>query len=174
MRHCFTPNDAHWELISDGDTVELKSGTYHICRPIELNALQGVTIKGDGAVLSGTVEVRLDWHAAGDRLYVASLRCETAPDAVVIDGRRFHMARYPHYDKGIRPLGGYAADCLEFAARCARPEGAYLHAMHSHMWGDMHYRITGLDAQGLPLLEGGWQNNRRMGMHDEFRYIENL
>ena len=71
----------------------------------------------------------------------------------------------------IRPLGGYAADCLEFAARCARPEGAYLHAMHSHMWGDMHYRITGLDAQGLPLLEGGWQNNRRMGMHNEYRYV---
>lgn len=174
MIHCFTPNDAHWELISDGDTVELKAGTYHICRPIELNALQGVAIKGDGAVLSGTVEAQLDWHAAGDKLYVAKLRCDTAPDAVVIDGRRFRMARYPHYDQSIRPLGGYAADCLEFAARCARPEGAYLHAMHSHMWGDMHYRITGLDAQGLPLLEGGWQNNRRMGMHNEYRYVENL
>ncbi|MFT5129192.1 MAG: hypothetical protein ACI8W8_002814 [Rhodothermales bacterium] len=37
--------------------------------------------------------------------------------------------------------------------------------MHRSMWGDFHYRITGKDEQGELILEGGWQNNRQMGMH---------
>ncbi len=41
------------------------------------------------------------------------------------------------------------------------PEGGYFHAMHSHDWGDFHYRITGKNEKGELQLEGGWQNNRQ-------------
>ena len=37
--------------------------------------------------------------------------------------------------------------------------------MHVHRWGGYHYRITGKDAEGEVTYEGGWQNNRQMGMH---------
>ena len=42
------------------------------------------------------------------------------------------------------------------------------------MWGDFHYAITGKDAAGDVTYEGGWQNNRRMGMHDQYRFVENI
>ena len=42
--------------------------------------------------------------------------------------------------------------------------------LHAAEWGDFHYRITGVDAKGNARLEGGWQNNRPMGMHDQIRF----
>ena len=88
------------------------------------------------------------------------------------------MARYPNYDASqpTAAYQGYAADALskERAARWADPAGGYIHAMHVHRWGGYHYRITGKDADGNVTYEGGWQNNRQMGMHTEFRMVENI
>ena len=41
------------------------------------------------------------------------------------------------------------------------PAGGYIHAMHPALWGGVHWRITGKDADGEITYEGGWQNNRR-------------
>jgi hypothetical protein len=41
-------------------------------------------------------------------------------------------------------------------------------------WGDFHYIVKGRDVKGELILEGGWQNNRRMGMHKIHRFIENV
>ena len=46
--------------------------------------------------------------------------------------------------------------------------------MHRSRWGGYHYRITGKDAGGEVTYEGGWQNNRQMGMHKDFRMVENI
>lgn len=46
--------------------------------------------------------------------------------------------------------------------------------MHRHLWGDFHYIITGKDAAGDVTYEGGWQNNRKLGMHDKYRFVENI
>jgi hypothetical protein len=46
--------------------------------------------------------------------------------------------------------------------------------MHVHEWGDYHYLITGKNAEGRLQYEGGWQNNRRMGMHPKYRMVENI
>jgi hypothetical protein len=46
--------------------------------------------------------------------------------------------------------------------------------MHRNMWGDFHCVITGKDANGNVTYEGGWQNNRRTGMHDKYRFVENI
>jgi len=52
--------------------------------------------------------------------------------------------------------------------------GGYVHALHCSQWGDFHYLITGKNDKGEPALEGGWQNNRRMPMHDKYRFVENV
>ena len=46
--------------------------------------------------------------------------------------------------------------------------------MHLSEWGDYHYLITGKDEKGNVTYEGGWQNNRRMGMHPRYRMVENV
>jgi hypothetical protein len=86
------------------------------------------------------------------------------------------MARYPNYDPSVRFYGGTAADAIskERAALWDSPEGGYVHALHVFEWGDFHYIITGKDDKGEPVLEGGWQNNRRYGMHEKYRFVENI
>ena len=74
------------------------------------------------------------------------------------------------------PIRATAADAFskERAANWADPTGGYIHAMHVHRWGGYHYRITGKDAKGEVTYEGGWQNNRQMGMHKDYRMVENI
>ena len=88
------------------------------------------------------------------------------------------MARYPNYDPALKakPYQGFSADAFSItrAANWADPTGAYIHALHSKKWGGYHYQITGKDAKGEVTYEGGWQNNRQMGMHKDFRMVENV
>ena len=56
----------------------------------------------------------------------------------------------------------------------ANATGGYIHAMHRSRWGGYHYRITGKKADGEVAYEGGWQNNRQMGMHRDYRMVENI
>lgn len=94
-------------------------------------------------------------------------------DQLFVNGIRQHMARYPKYDPEVHPLHGFAADAFspERAARWKNPAGGYIHAMHSKHWGGYHYRITGKNPDGTVVYEGGWQNNRQMGMHPEHRFL---
>lgn len=46
--------------------------------------------------------------------------------------------------------------------------------MHAHLWGGYHYRITGKNENNEVSYEGGWQNNRQMGMHKNHRFVENI
>jgi hypothetical protein len=86
------------------------------------------------------------------------------------------LARYPNYDPNAKYLGGWAPDAIspERAKRWADPRGAYIHAIHQYLWGDMHYVITGKSADGNVLYEGGWQNNRPKPMHAQYRFVENV
>ena len=88
------------------------------------------------------------------------------------------MARYPNYDAS-RPTDayqGYAADAFskQRTTTWTDPTGGYIHAMHRANWGGYHYRINGRKADGEVAFEGGWQNNRQSGMHNEFRMVENV
>ncbi len=58
--------------------------------------------------------------------------------------------------------------------RYADPRGAYLHGLHDRLWGDMHWQVTGRNADGSLQLHGGWQNNRPSGIHPRYRYLENV
>ena len=46
--------------------------------------------------------------------------------------------------------------------------------MHRAHWGGYHYLITGKNELGEVTYEGGWQNNRQMGMHPNDRMVENI
>jgi hypothetical protein len=130
------------------------------------------------AVLSGGAKLELTWRPHGNGILKASTPAGLAIDQLFINGQNQRMARYPNYDKN-KPTAayqGYAADAFsrERAAQWKDPTGGYIHAMHRARWGGYHYRITGKDAQGDVTYEGGWQNNRQMGMHKDFRMVENI
>ena len=131
-----------------------------------------------GAVLSGGSELDLKWKRYKNGIYKAKVPAELVIDQLFIDGQNQRMARYPNYDpaKKTEAYQGYAADAFskERAAKWADPSGGYIHAMHKGQWGGYHYRITGKDDNGEVTYEGGWQNNRQMGMHPDFRMVENI
>ncbi len=130
------------------------------------------------AVLSGGLKLVLKWETHGDGIFKATTPPGLAIDQLFIDGGRQRMARYPNFDpqKTTAAYQGFSADAFsnERAAKWADPAGGYIHAMHVQRWGGYHYRITGKNPDGSVAYEGGWQNNRQMGMHNEFRMVENI
>lgn len=131
-----------------------------------------------GAVLSGGSKLQLAWQSYRDGIYSATTPEDIEIDQLFVGGRSQRMARYPNYDatKSTAAYQGFSADAFskDRAADWSDPAGGYIHAMHRSRWGGYHYRITGKDASGEVTYEGGWQNNRQMGMHKDFRMVENI
>ena len=98
-----------------------------------------------------------------------------ATDQLFVNGERQPMARYPNFDPKERHFNGWAKDAFspQRAARWKDPAGGFIHALHAAEWGGMHYVITGKGPDNKITYEGGWQNNRPMGMHD-IRFVENI
>ena len=167
-------------------TVLVGKGVYYLPDTLVLTAEDSGTqaapvvyrAQGDGpVVLSGGVRLaELVWEPYRDGIVVARTPPGLVIDQLFVDGRRQPMARFPNFDPAVRPYGGYSADAFgsERAQRWADPTGGYIHAMHSAHWGGYHYRITGKKENGEVAYEGGWQNNRQMGMHREHRFVENV
>jgi hypothetical protein len=166
--------------------IRLYGGTYYLNNPVVFTSAdarkdnepltltnvdhQKVIISG-GAILGG-----LNWTVSKNGIRQAKIARDFVFDELLVNGKLQQMARYPNYDSSDEILGGTAADAVskERAARWNTPAGGYVHALHSARWGDFHYTITGKDTSGTPTLEGGWQNNRRSGMHEKYRYTENV
>ncbi len=166
-------------------TVWLRGGTYYLAATLVFTAEDAGTANapvnwqawpGDQSVISGGAKLALRWEAFRDGIMKAQVPAGFATDQLFVNGERQTLARYPNFDPTIRILNGYEKDAFspERAARWADPRGGFIHAMHQHMWGDFHYLITGKDSAGRLTYEGGWQNNRRMGMHEEYRFVENI
>jgi hypothetical protein len=130
------------------------------------------------AVISGGATLAVVWKPYKDGIYQAITPAGMKIDQLFIGGTRQRMARYPNADEiqTTAAYQGFAADAFskERAARWSDPSGGYIHAMHAAEWGGYHYRITGKNADGTIAYEGGWQNNRQMGMHKNFRMVENI
>jgi len=166
-------------------TVWLRGGTYALPSPLVFTPADSGTpdapvvwqaFPGESPVISGGLKLDLEWEPHRNGILKARVPAGLTSDQLFVNGRRQLMARYPNYDASVRPYGGYAADAFgaERAARWADPAGGYIHAMHSAHWGGYHYRITGRNEKGEIIYEGGWQNNRQMGMHAQHRYVENI
>ena len=165
--------------------VFLKEGVYYLETPLiftpedsgRLDApVTYAACKGEKVVISGGAKLHFRWKAHGDGIMQAQTPAGLEIDQLFINGQRQHMARYPNYDPDATPYNGAAADAFssERAAHWADPAGGYIHALHAHLWGGYHYRITGKTAAGEITYEGGWQNNRQMGLHDSRRFVENI
>ncbi|MHC4402194.1 MAG: right-handed parallel beta-helix repeat-containing protein [Planctomycetota bacterium] len=131
---------------------------------------------GEQVTLSGGTRLDLKWKPYRGGILTAEVPAGEVFNQLFVDGRRQPMARYPNFDPSAQYWGGFSADCAspERVARWPDPAGGFLHAMHRSLWGDFHYLMTGKDADGNLQHVGGWQNNRKMGMHREYRFVENV
>lgn len=168
-------------------TVHLREGVYYLDDTLVLTPEDSGTFKGpityqalegEDVILSGGSKLDLKWTPYQNGIMQATTPKGLEIDQLFIDGQNRRMARYPNYDanKPTAAYQGFAADAFskKRANNWKDPKGGYIHAMHRARWGGYHYRITGKDANGEVTYEGGWQNNRQMGMHDEYRMVENI
>ncbi|MBE6724568.1 MAG: PDZ domain-containing protein [Ruminococcaceae bacterium] len=165
-----------WDSLSDGCVLRIPAGVVCFSEPVRLTGKRNIRVIGeDGAVFRGTVPLRREDFAEIEP-GVYSVPMPVKADGFYIGGRRYEMARYPKRTDPDAPYGGYAADCIlpEKTKDWDDPAGGYIHAMHRHLWGGYSYRIEGKNPDGTLRLSGGWQNNRQMGMHEEFRIAENI
>ena len=166
-------------------TVYLRQGTYYLSKTFVLTSEDSGTndgpviyqaYPGEKVTISGGMKLSLKWKPYRDGILQAQTPDGLKIDQLFVNGKRRHMARYPNYDANARPYNGAAADAFSpsRAASWEDPVGGYIHAMHRAHWGGYHYRITGKKENNEITYEGGWQNNRQMGMHPNDRFVENI
>ncbi|WP_372808957.1 right-handed parallel beta-helix repeat-containing protein [Pontiella sp.] len=168
-------------------TVHFADGIYYLPETVVFKASDSGTekcpvvykaVNEGGAVLSGGAKLNLQWKPYKNGIFKANTPKGLEIDQLFINGKNQRMARYPNYDpeKKTAAYQGYAADAFskQRAESWADPTGGYIHAMHKSRWGGYHYRITGKNGSGEVTYEGGWQNNRQMGMHKDYRMVENI
>jgi hypothetical protein len=166
-------------------TVVLHGGTYYLPETLRFGAEDSGTgqfpvvysaASGETVAISGGVKLELSWKPYKDGIFQAQTPAGLAVDQLFVNGVRQQMARFPNFDPKQVVFNGFGADAFSpaRAARWADPTGGYIHAMHVAHWGDYSYRITGKKPDGTVTYEGGWQNNRPMGMHRDHRYVENI
>ena len=166
-------------------TIYLFGGTYHLEQPIVLTSedsrkenetLTLTNFENQKVTVSGGALLNLKWEPYRNGIWRARVEQDLIFDELFVNGQLQRMARYPNYDPAARFLGGTAADAVskERSSGWKTPEGGYVHALHRAEWGDFHYIITGKTDNGELVTEGGWQNNRRMGMHPKYRFVENI
>jgi hypothetical protein len=161
--------------------VRFDSGVYRLKKPVQFSEKDSGDVTYEASprasvVFCGSQAFKPQWSRYKGKILKCATPADFDTDQLFINGERQVLARYPNEDLAIRIFHGYAKDAIspERVARWSDPAGGFLHAMHAQMWGDFHYRILGKDDEGKLRLEGGWQNNRRMGMHDEYRFVEGI
>lgn len=165
--------------------VYIRQGVYYLSEPLIFTAADSRTkgsettykaYPGEQVTLSGGLPLKLKWKDHKNGIKKASVKHAPLFDQLFVNGLRQRMARYPNFNPSIRMFGGYAADAFgpERVKRWRSPKGGFVHALHKHEWGGYQYLIKGKDQAGKLSLEGGFQNNRQMGMHDKIRFVENI
>ncbi|MCX6309373.1 MAG: right-handed parallel beta-helix repeat-containing protein [Bacteroidia bacterium] len=170
------------------------NGTYYLPQtivftPQDNTANKQITYKAakEGkAIISGGSLLYLKWKPIPNGLFVAHISGNPVIDQLYVNGVRQRMARFPNAVAGKNVFDTWelshtlksdsANNPLDpkRIARWKNPQGGYLHAMHSLLWGDMHWLINGQKADGKLDYEGGWQNNRPSTMHPCYRMVENI
>lgn len=165
--------------------VQIRAGIYYLKTPVVFGpedsrkpeeAVIYKAYPGEKVIVSSAAILNLKWDNYKGNIKRASVTDNIIFDQLFINGKQQRMARYPNYNPAGSHFGGYSEDVLnpERIKSWKSPEGAYIHALHKHEWGGYHYQVIGKEADGKLKLEGGYQNNRQMGMHDKYRFIENV
>ena len=170
----------------DAVTVNVRTGTYYLPDTLVLTAEDSGSqtapvvyqaYQNEQPIISGGILMHnLKWEPYKDGIMQAKVPAGFTTDQLFVNGERQPMARYPNFDPKVLHFNGTAADAIspQRAARWKDPAGGFIHALHAAEWGGMHYLITGKGADNKLTYEGGWQNNRPAGMHNEFRFVENI
>ena len=167
-------------------TVYLREGVYYLDDPIvftwkdsrkERSLLRIAAYPNEKVTVSGGVLLEgLQWQPWRDGVMKAKVSQDAVFDQFFVNGQLQPMARYPNFDPSASHYNGFAADALapERVAKWESPAGGYIHALHRREWGGYHWLIVGKNEHHELTLDGGYQNNRLMGMHDRFRFVENI
>jgi len=162
-------------------TILMRGGTYELTKPLVISTenapLRIANFAQEEPILSGGTRLQLDWRPFRNGIFQATVPSGTATDQLFINNRRQVLARYPNFDPNARYLNGFAADAIspERVARWKNPTGGFIHALQQSLWGSLHYRITGKDANNNLNYEGGWQINQgSQPMHREYLFVENI
>jgi hypothetical protein len=138
------------------------------------------------AIISGGAKLSLEWEQYKNGMYKATVSEQAVIDQLYVNGDRQRMARFPNAVDGKNVFDTWdlvhtrepdaVNDPLDETrvSSWKHPEGAYVHAMHRNLWGDMHWLVRGKNEDGSLVLEGGWQNNRPTPMHPRYRMVENV
>ncbi|WP_158970579.1 PDZ domain-containing protein [Paraglaciecola sp. L3A3] len=164
--------------------IQLSRGTYYLAEPVVLGPEFSGTaeapfvmkpVKGHQVIFSGATLVQANWQRHNKQLMKAQIDAKNF-DLLFINDQQQVRARYPNFDPEIRIFNGYATDAIapDRVATWQDPTGGFVHALHRARWGGMHYEISGVDSQGEVTLTGGFQNNRSSGLHNMYRYVENV
>jgi hypothetical protein len=164
--------------------VHLSKGTYYLDKPLILGPEFSGTeqspfvikpIQNHQVIFSGARLVQANWQRHNNTLMKTQLNAKDF-DLLFINDKQQVRARYPNYDTNIRIFNGYATDAIAPArvATWKDPKGGFVHALHRARWGGMHYEISAVDDKGDVILTGGFQNNRSSGLHNMYRYVENI
>ncbi|HDZ04386.1 hypothetical protein LCGC14_0205620 [marine sediment metagenome] len=161
-------------------TITLLEGEYYLEEAISIKPLlNGLTITGVDASLvhiKGSRLLQPNWQKHDDNTYVTEVPANLEFDQLIVNNTSQVLARYPNYNEEGGYWQGHAADAIskERVSTWKNPVGAYFHVLHNGKWGGFHYRITGVNEDGRPTLEGGHQNNRPSRPHEEYRMVENV
>lgn len=159
---------------SNALNIKVKPGIYYFDEPIKLSSIEHLSIKADDNVYFRGSKKLGAWQSVGEGKY--STTAPKGSDALYIGNTKYRMARFPKFNTASPIFNGFSrlTTAPEKVCEWADPEGAYLHAMHLHNWGGFSYAVKGKTEANELILEGGWQNNRQMGMHKDFKFIENV
>ncbi len=170
---------------TEGDVViYLREGIYRLNKALVFTPEDGhkgksLTIRPyaqERSVITGSTLLTPHWKPYKDEIIQATIEKLTHMDLLCVNGSIRHQARYPNYDSTAVRFNGVSADATspQRVMKWEHPEDGFLHAMHAFDWGDFHYRIISKDDSGNLQLEGGWQNNRQMGLSQNYRMVENI
>lgn len=176
-------------------TIYFNDGIYYLDKTIAFTSDDSGTLEfpvfykaiNEGkAEISGGKLLNVKWTSYKDGTYVCDIPNGLDIDQLFIDNKREEMARFPNSKPGKNVFDCWTlshdtkADptndplSKEKISGWQNPEGAYLHAMHRALWGDMHWLVKGKKGKSKLDLEGGWQNNRPSKMHPKYRFIEHI
>ena len=169
--------------------VYLRRGKYRLPEPLvfgpeDSGPVIWTAAPGEEVAITGSRKLDLKWSAYRDGILKASVPAGVNFDQLFVDGKRQIRARFPNYDPAdpLRSGKGYQLvtdgsnrrydtwfgfDPKIFTGkRWANPATGIVHAFQSRNWGNLQYRIKGVNWEKHRVLlgEGGWQMQRAAGI----------
>ena len=157
-------------------TVNLRRGTYYVAEPILFtpedsgsreNSVVYKAYEKEPVRISGGKRLSLQWQQHKEGIQMAKIDRDIIDsnffDQLFVNGQRRQMARFPNRNPDAYVFDGVTSyeNLCRRAENWKNPQTGFMHAIHIHRWGSLHYRITGFDTGKSTLeLKGGRQQNR--------------